>query len=150
MHAYNDMGFTAALINKSTFFYNIATYFCENDSGSFVKQQLHVKDIVTIQEEDYGENYAIIEAILSHRANNGKLYAFIIVNWFEETSQTTLGCPEYKLVVDNSWRHIFPISVVDLVNKIHFVHKCVGNTCEASHDVTNKYYIKNMYYFTAV
>src|SRR5688572_27222408 len=70
MHAYNDMGFTAALINKSTFFYNTTTYFCENDNGSFVKQQLQVNGVITIQEEDYEKNYAIVGAIFSHRANN--------------------------------------------------------------------------------
>ena len=150
MQSYNNMGFTAALINKSTYFYDAATYFCEDDTGSFVKQQLHIKDIVIIQEEDYGENYAIIEAIFSHCANNNKLYAFVIVNWFEETSQTVLGCPEYKLIMDNSWRRVFPISIIDSINKVHFVHKCVENTCKKSHDMTNNHYIKNMYYFTAV
>jgi hypothetical protein len=149
MQSYNDMGFTAALINKSTYFYDAATYFCD-DTGSFVKQQLHIKDIVTIQEEDYGENYAIIEAIFSHYANNSKLYAFVIVNWFEETSQAVLGCPEYKLIMDDSWRRVFPISIIDSINKVHFVHKCVENTCKKSHDMTNNHYIKNMYYFTAI
>ena len=90
------------LINKSIYFYDTATYFCEDDSGYFVKQQLHIKDVVTIQEVDYGENYAMIEAIFSYCANNNKLYAFVIVNWFEETSQTVLSCLEYKLIMDNS------------------------------------------------
>jgi hypothetical protein len=149
MLAYKDMDLPAALINKSTLFYKMATYLCESDNGSFVKQRLHVGDVVTIQEEEFGENYAIIEAIFSHRANNDKLYAFVIVNWFEETTQTKLSCPIYRLVHNNSWRRVFPISVIDLVNKIHFVHNCTI-TCNDSHDTTNFYYIKNKYYFNAV
>ncbi len=111
---------------------------------------MHVKDIVIIQEENYGENYTIIEAIFSHRANNRKSYAFIIVNWFEETPQTILDCSIYRLMMDNSWRRVFPISIVDSVNKVHFVHKCIGDTCKTSHDTKNIYYVKNKYYFTAI
>uniref|UniRef100_U9U036 Uncharacterized protein n=1 Tax=Rhizophagus irregularis (strain DAOM 181602 / DAOM 197198 / MUCL 43194) TaxID=747089 RepID=U9U036_RHIID len=47
MQAYIDMEFPAALIHKMVFFYEIATYICENDQGYFVKQQLHVGDVVT-------------------------------------------------------------------------------------------------------
>ncbi|CAG8772790.1 16068_t:CDS:2, partial [Rhizophagus irregularis] len=45
MQAYIDMEFPAALIHKMVFFYEIATYICENDQGYFVKQQLHVGDV---------------------------------------------------------------------------------------------------------
>lgn len=149
MQAYIDMEFPAALIHKMVFFYEIATYICENDQGYFVKQQLHVGDVVTIQEEIYSESYAIVEAIFSHQGNNEKLYAFVIVNWFEETSQTKLDCPIYQLDWKR-WRHIFPISVIDLVNKVHFVHDCIGDMCKDSHDTKNNNYIKNKFYFTAV
>ncbi|PKK56592.1 hypothetical protein RhiirC2_799691 [Rhizophagus irregularis] len=117
MQAYIYMEFPAALIHKMVFFYEIATYICENNQGYFVKQQLHVGDVVTIQEEIYSESYAIVEAIFSHQGNNEKLYAFVIVNWFEETSQTKLDCPIYRLGWKR-WRHIFLIFVIDLVNNI--------------------------------
>lgn len=150
MLAYRDMSLPAALLNNSTFFYNMATYLCEDNNGFFMKQKLHVGDVVTIQEEDYGENYAIIEAIFSHRANNDKLYAFVIVNWFEETTQNKLDCPIYRLLMDdNNWRRVFPISVIDFTNKIHFVHNCITCT-NVTHDTLNFYYIKNKYYFNIV
>jgi hypothetical protein len=124
----------------------MVTYLCEDDNGIFMKQKLHVGDVVTIQEEDYGENYAIIEAIFSHRANNDKLYAFVIVNWFEETTQTKLDCPIYRLLMDdNNWRRIFPISVIDFTSKIHFVHNCITCT-NVTHNTLNNTKIIFIFY----
>jgi hypothetical protein len=144
------MGYTAALIYNRFFFYELATYYYEDEYGAFNKHYLHVGDIVMIQEqEEYDESYVIIEAIFSHRGNNNKLYAFVIVKWFEETFRIKLGCPIYKIQTDNQLRCIFPLSAIDLINKAHFIHDC-DDSCTMSHNLLNTNYIKNMYYFNAI
>lgn len=91
MKSYSDMNYTAALIHNRVFFYEIATYFYEDVHGSFNKNYLHTGDIVMIQEQNYGESYAIVEAIFSHRSNNDNLYAFVIVQWFERNNSNKTG-----------------------------------------------------------
>jgi hypothetical protein len=56
--------------------------------------------------------------------------------------------PIYRLRAENSWRKI---SVVNVVNSVHFIHNCKDNECIGnSHDLKNDMYIQNMYYFKAV
>jgi hypothetical protein len=144
------MGYNAALIHKKIFIYELATYFYKNEHGTFTKNHLRIGDVVMMQIQDYNESYAIVEAIFSHQGNDNKLYVFIIVKWFEETNRTRLGCPVYRIQTDNRWRHVFPLSAIDLVNNAHFLHDC-SNSCTSSHDLLNtNYYIRNLYYFKAI
>lgn len=142
--SYNDLGFHAALINSSITWYKMASYTTEDALGNKENICLRLSDVVTIQEEEYNESFAVIQSIFRHKANNNKYYAFIIVNWFEEINQkhAVLDCPLYRLLsIDNQrWRRIFPITVIDQVNKTHFVRNGNGED----------YWMKNEFYFTAI
>ena len=112
--SYKDMGFNAALINSSIRWYELASYTTiEENSGNHSKVYLHLNDFVTIQEEVYKESYAIVKGIFRHKGNDENNYAFVIVDWFENTEQehSLLKCPFYHLQTKN-WRRIFPINLL--------------------------------------
>ena len=152
--SYVDMKFEAALINSSTSWYKLASYTIEEKNSVLSKVHLHLGDFVTIYEEDHEESYAIIKGIFRHKGNNDKYYAFIVVDWFEDTGieHSLLKCPLYRLqATGNKWRRIFPITVIDNVQKVHFIHNCNSGGCQGSdHDTTNRIWIKNSFYFTAI
>ncbi|POG60455.1 hypothetical protein GLOIN_2v1487024 [Rhizophagus irregularis DAOM 181602=DAOM 197198] len=142
--SFEDIGFKSALIYSQMSWYKLATYIIEETtSGVFSKIHLHIGDFVTIQEENHDECYAIIKGIFKYKANNNKFYAFIIIDWFEEIKRVhhVLKCPLYRIqaTYDTCWRRIFPILVIDRVQKVHFVY-----------DATNECWIKNDFFFTAI
>jgi hypothetical protein len=150
--SYQDMKLEAALTNYLTSWYKLASYTIEEKNGTYSKVHLHLNDFVTIQEQDHEESYAIVKGIFQHKGNNGKDYAFVFVNWFEDTKQKhpILKCPLYRLQTRDRWRRIFPISVIENVQKIHFVHNCNLERCQNHDNDTNGTWIKNNYYFTAI
>jgi hypothetical protein len=152
--SYVDMKFEAALVNFSISWYKLVSYMIEEESGILSKVHLHVGDFITIYEEDHEESYAIIKGIFKHKGNNGNYYAFIVVDWFENTKveHLVLKCPLYNLqATGDKWRRVFPITVIDNVQKVHFIHNCNLERCqELNHDLTNRNWIKNNFYFTAI
>ncbi|CAB4405839.1 unnamed protein product [Rhizophagus irregularis] len=134
--SYVDMKFEAALINSSISWYKFASYMIEEEN------------------EDHEESYAIIKGIFQHKGNNNKYYAFIVVDWFEDimVEHSVLKCPLYRLqATGDKWRRIFPITVIDNVQKVHFIHNCNSERCQLpNHDTTNRIWIKNNFYFTAI
>ncbi|GET63970.1 hypothetical protein GLOIN_2v1790940 [Rhizophagus irregularis DAOM 181602=DAOM 197198] len=152
--SYVDMKFEAALINSSISWYKFASYMIEEENGILSKVHLHLDDFITIYEEDHEESYAIIKGIFQHKGNNNKYYAFIVVDWFEDTmvEHLVLKCPLYRLqATGDKWRRIFPITVIDNVQKVHFIHNCNSERCQLpNHDTTNRIWIKNNFYFTAI
>ncbi|POG58042.1 hypothetical protein GLOIN_2v1790940 [Rhizophagus irregularis DAOM 181602=DAOM 197198] len=152
--SYVDMKFEAALINSSISWYKFASYMIEEENGILSKVHLHLDDFITIYEEDHEESYAIIKGIFQHKGNNNKYYAFIVVDWFEDTmvEHSVLKCPLYRLqATGDKWRRIFPITVIDNVQKVHFIHNCNSERCQLpNHDTTNRIWIKNNFYFTAI
>jgi hypothetical protein len=152
--SYVDMKFEVALINFSTSWYKSASYIIEEKNGILSKIHLHLGDFITIYEEDHEESYAIIKGIFQHKSNNDKYYAFIIIDWFEDSGieHSVLKCPLYRLqATGDKWRRIFPITVIDNVQKVHFVHNCNLERCQGSdHDITNRTWIKNNFYFAAI
>ncbi|CAB4374875.1 unnamed protein product [Rhizophagus irregularis] len=152
--SYVYMKFEAALINSSISWYKFASYMIEEENGILSKVHLHLDDFITIYEEDHEESYAIIKGIFQHKGNNNKYYAFIVVDWFEDTmvEHSVLKCPLYRLqATGDKWRRIFPITVIDNVQKVHFIHNCNSERCQLpNHDTTNRIWIKNNFYFTAI
>jgi hypothetical protein len=151
--SYEDMNFGAALTNDSMGWYELASYIIEETNGTFSKVHLHLNDFVTIHDQDHDESYAIVKGIIRHKGNDDKYYAFVVVEWLENVEQEhqLLKCPLYRLQSRNQWRRIFPISVIDNVQKVHFIHNCNSERCEGSHhDVTNRSWLKNNFYFTAI
>jgi hypothetical protein len=126
----------------------------KEESGILSKVHLHVGDFITIYEEDHEESYAIIKGIFKHKGNNGNYYAFIVVYWFENTKveHSVLKCLLYNLqATGDKWRRVFPITVIDNVQKVHFIHNCNSERCqELNHDLTNRNWIKNNFYFIAI
>jgi hypothetical protein len=141
--SYKDMGFNEALkyFSKSSIrWYEVASYITiDENNGNLSKVYLHLNDFVTIQEEEYDECYAIVKGIFRHKGNNENNYAFIVVDWFEnsEREHSTLKCPIYYLQT-KKWRRIFPINVLDNVQKVHFIR------------YGDKKWIKNIFHFTAI
>jgi hypothetical protein len=137
--SYRDMEMKAALVNFTLSWYEFASYTIEETNGNFSKVYLHLDDFVTIQEEDYKESYAMIRGIFRHKGNNGNYYAFVVVDWFENTGREypLLKCPFYSLQTKN-WRRVFPLNILDNVQKVHFIH------------YSDNRWIKNNFYFTAI
>ncbi|GET58590.1 hypothetical protein GLOIN_2v1790940 [Rhizophagus irregularis DAOM 181602=DAOM 197198] len=152
--SYVDMKFETALINSSISWYKFASYMIEEENGILSKVHLHLDDFITIYEEDHEESYAIIKGIFQHKGNNNKYYAFIVVDWFEDTmvEHSVLKYPLYRLqATEDKWRCIFPITVIDNVQKVHFIHNCNSERCQLpNHDTTNRIWIKNNFYFTTI
>ena len=140
--SFKDIGFKSALTYSQMSWYKLATYTIK-ETDVFSKIHLHIGDFVTIQEEDHDKCYAIIKGIFKHKGNNDKFYAFIVIDWFEDTNRihNILKCPLYRIQTTHNtrWRRIFPISIIDRVQKVHFVY-----------DVTSEFWIKNNFYFTAI
>lgn len=140
--SFEDIGLKSALIYSQMNWYKLATYTIE-DTGVFSKIHLHIGDFVTIQEENHDECYAIIKGILKYKGNDDKFYAFIVIDWFENIYRIhhILKCPLYRIQATHNtrWRRIFPISIIDHVQKVHFVY-----------DTMNGFWIKNNFYFTAI
>lgn len=141
--SFKDMGLNSALIYSQMCWYESATYTIEETRGIFTKIHLHIDDFVTIQEENHDECYAIIKGIFKYKSNDGSFYAFIVIDWFEDINRnhSVLKCPLYRIqsTEDACWRRIFPISIIDRVQKVHFVY-----------DKTSGLWIKNSFYFTAI
>ena len=152
--SYRDFGYNSALINTAISFYEGITYLAEDDHGVFNKCVLHLGDVVIINVNEEGENYAIVRAIFRHKGNNGYFYAFIAIDWFEKTGQTNnmLECPIYKIqsTKNRNWRRIYPLMIIDQVAKVNFIYNCLAKKCINGHDLSNTSYLKNNYFFTAI
>ncbi|GES94412.1 hypothetical protein GLOIN_2v1790940 [Rhizophagus clarus] len=141
--SFMDIGQKSALIYSQMGWYELATYTMEESNGVFSKVHLHIGDVVTIHEKDSGECYAIIKGIFKYKGNDDKYYAFITIDWFDNINRihNVLKCPLFRIQTsqDIRWRRIFPISIIDHVQKVHFVY-----------DTKIDLWIKNNYYFTAI
>jgi hypothetical protein len=146
--AYESFGYHASLINKTYNFYECASYIQDTREAQC---HLNTKDVVMIQVADYGESYAIIKGIFRHKNNDGNFYSFIYIDWFEDTHKThnKLDCPIFVLCHDDSYRKIFPLTIVDEVQKVHFVHDCDAR-CKNNHNLENRLYLKNEFFFKAI
>src|SRR5438128_9442956 len=98
------------------------------DNGKFYTHiKLHIGDIIIIKEEE-SELYIIIKTIFTHKYNNDSVYVFVWINWLKDTERTDslLRCPifERQRESDTIWHHIYPISILNEISKVHFVHPC--------------------------
>jgi len=134
--------------NHQPSFFEYVRFDYIKESADTIRCILHIGDVVSINTDESGEAFAIIRGIFCQEDH---YFTFVIVDWFETTNRTKLGCPVYRLQAENSWRRIFSISVINVVNTVHFIHNCKDGECIGdSHDLRNDMYIRNMYYFKAV
>ncbi|PKY19767.1 hypothetical protein RhiirB3_384336 [Rhizophagus irregularis] len=106
-----DLGVEEALTQfYSISWYEFVSYTIEETNGTFSKIQLHLNDYITINDEDYGESYAVIKGIFRHKGNNGKYYAFIVIDWFKNINQkhSVLECPLYQIqgIGNQRWKNV--------------------------------------------
>ncbi|CAG8843173.1 14031_t:CDS:2, partial [Gigaspora margarita] len=144
----------AALIHRRVEFYKQISYTLLNDDGTFdMHMNLHSGDIVQIQEET-GLSYAILKGIFTHKYNDGLVYSFIWIDWLRECLilDPILQCPVYeKQTAENTrWHQVYPISLIDNLSKIHFVHHCHSTCTSTLHDPSNNQYVRNEFYYEAI
>jgi hypothetical protein len=144
--AYEDLGDYSAAPNSTPLFYEYASYVLVKEDGDTALCRLHVGDIVSFNIEELDDSFAVIRTIFCHQKND-RHFAFIIVDWFENTNKTMLDCPIYRLRTVANRRKIFSITLINTVNAVHFVHLCKDECIGSNHDSTNKLYIRNMYFF---
>lgn len=146
--AYEDLE-KYIISNNQPSFFEYASFVYIKESSEAIRYALHIGDVVSIDTDEFGEGLATVQGIFCHRSD--QIFTFIIIDWFESTSLVKLDCPIYKLQTGRSRRKIFPISVVNAVNRVHFIHNCNDGECiGGNHDFRNKTYIRNMYYFNTV
>ena len=118
-----------------------------DDNGEFYAHiKLHIGDVVIIKEEE-DESYVIIKAIFTHKYNNDSVYAFVWIDWLKNTERTDslLRCPifERQRESDTRWHRIYPISILNEIPKVHFVHACRPSYSADTHDNANIQYYMN-------
>ena len=142
------------IITRCITFYNSISYTVLEDDGELhTNIKLYPENIVTIQEEG-GKSYTIVRVIFTHKYNNTKKYAFILVDWLRDTQrfEPILRCPIYEKqrLTDRRWHRVFPISIIDNLPCVQFLHNC-ASTCQVGfHDTTNIQYLKNIFFYKAV
>ena len=135
-------------------FYKRISYTLLDNDGRFNSHlDLHVGAVVQIQEES-GASFAIIKAIFTHKYNDGLIYAFIWIDWLREifNIDPVLQCPVYEVqTAENTrWYRVYPITCIDGLPKVHFVHRCHSTCTFNSHDLSNNQYFKSEFYYTAI
>ena len=125
----------------------------DNNNEFYAHVKLHIGDVITIKEEG-GESYAIIKMIFTHRYNDENVYAFVWIDWLKDIERTDplLKCPifEKQRELDARWYRIYPISIINEVPKVHFVHTCRSSCSANIHDPTNIQYFKNIFFYKIV
>ena len=106
-----------------------------------------------IKEED-NESYAIVKTIFTHKYNDGNIYTFIWIDWLKDIKHidSLLRCPifEKQKELDIRWYRIYPISVINDIPKVHFLHACHSSCSADMHDTTNIQYFKNNFFYKLV
>jgi hypothetical protein len=126
----------------------------KNEKGTINKIKIKSGDVIEIEEETTDKpTYAIVRAIISHEGNDTNNYFFFYIKWYNEIpgseNNSLGGCPRFKLDDDEKWDLIFPISIVDRQQMVHFVHDCTTFCKIDKHDSSNVFY-KNEYFFNPV
>ena len=134
--------------------YRYMRYTLLDDNGEFYAHiKLHIGDVVIIKEEE-DESYAIIKAIFTHKYNNDSVYGFVWIDWLKNTEHTDglLRCLifERQRESDTRWHRIYPISILNEIPKVHFVHACRPSCSADTHDNANIQYYMNQYFYKTV
>ena len=134
--------------------YRYMRYTLLDDNGEFYAHiKLHIGDVIIIKEEE-SESYVIIKVIFTHKYNNDSVYAFVWIDWLKNTERTDglLRCPifERQRESDTRWHRIYPISILNEILKVHFVHACRPSCSANTHDNANIQYYMNQYFYKTV
>ena len=94
-----------------------------------------------------------VKAIVLHKYNNDTFYPFFVFDWFSSTRSrhNILQCIIYLAQGQNDrWQHIYPLTFVDHIPRVHFLHVCSHFCTVEQHDITKRQYMKNEFYYNAV
>ena len=60
---------------------------------------LRVGDVINVKEEEEENSFALIRAIVRHKANNTNAYIFLVIDWFQAIGgeDKLLNCSYYML-----------------------------------------------------
>jgi len=141
------------IVNWSIKLYQYIQYTVLDNDEFYAHVKLHIGDVVMIKEEG-GELYAIIKAVFTHKYNDGNIYAFVWIDWLRDVEHTDslLRCPifERQRESDARWYHIYSISIINDIPKVHFVHACHSSCSADFHDAANIQYFKNAFFYKSV
>jgi len=141
------------IVSWSIKLYRYIRYTVLDNNEFYTHVKLHISNVVIINEEG-GESYTIIKAVFTHKYNNGNVYAFVWIDWLKDIERTDslLRCSifEKQRDLDARWFRIYPISIINDVPKVHFVHACHSLCSADSHDITNIQYFKNAFFYKSV
>ena len=147
------MNMKGGIVNKGLEFYDYVSYVVLDDGEVEANVRLHVGDVIDIKEEEEKDAFAMIRAIVRHKANNGNLYVFLVIDWFEAIGgeDELLRCPYYKLQrpEEMRWRRVYPMAFVDHISNAHFVH-CCSSSCTNKHDEINRSYLHNSFFYKTI
>ncbi|RGB22335.1 hypothetical protein C1646_776261 [Rhizophagus diaphanus] len=151
--AYRDyFNFTEYIHNNKLNYYNYISYKILDEEGESSTIQIHVGDIVEIEVENDGISYVIVKAIFLHTYNNNKTYSFYYLNWFEKIEgkngfDNIMMGQKYKICVERKkWINIFPIHLINLIPKIHFIHQCDSSCLIGNHNLSQPYLLNEFFY----
>lgn len=151
--AYHREDSHAALNYRRLEFYNGISYTVRDGSES-LKVRINVGDVVDVSEPREGIAYARVGAIIRHKANDGRHFPFLVLEWFTASrrSEAVLDCPIYELQRPDTakWQQLFPLSCVDHTANVHFVHACTRSCTLGQHDLRNRQYFRNDFFYRAV
>jgi hypothetical protein len=139
---------------RSIKLYQYIWYMLLDDYSEFYANiKIYIDNIVIIKKED-AESYAIIRAVFTYKYNNKLVYAFVWIDWFNniECINTLLNCSifERQRALDSRWYWVYPISILNNVPKVHFVHACYSSCSANLHDDTNNQYFMNNFFYKTV
>src|SRR6266480_4635861 len=162
-HAYiEELNCIEHLASRKVKYYKNISYTIV-DADDQINIKLCVGDVVDVLEDISDDretelktmtSYAQIRAIFIHTKDQLQI-PFLLLDWFIslETNDPQLNCPRYKLqrLSDQTWRRIYAVKWIDHQPNVHFVHQCRKTGCDnGNHDLTNIYYVHNIFYYTAV
>jgi hypothetical protein len=140
-------------------FYQHLSFTILDDDDTLIEEEikLQVGDVVEVEGKEDGdaENekwFARIQAIFVHQSNDNNYHVFLLFEWFDLIGfDPFMQCNRYLLQGHREdWKQIHPISIINLHQKIHFVHDCSPSCTVEKHDINNRNYFKNDFLFTAI
>ncbi|CAG8771651.1 15108_t:CDS:1, partial [Gigaspora rosea] len=144
-----------AILNTKIRYYQNASYSIVESNSDFQDVRFCVGEAVETTLSNNGQPaFRVVKGIIEHKWNDNQVYVFINLKWlkFLNKFDNLLGCPIYCLqrACKNDFDRIHPISIVSKSPDTPFVHNCKSKCSPLQHNVTNREYIQNDFFYTAI
>ncbi|GBB93527.1 hypothetical protein RclHR1_02190002 [Rhizophagus clarus] len=129
-------------------YYQNVSYFIIESDGDYQDVKLRVGEAVeTTLHTDWQPAFGVVKGIIKHTWNDGHDYVFIYLDWLGDLKK----CDDLlQHTYNNSWDGIHPISIVSRSPNVPFVHNCKSRCLLQQHDFTNREYLRNDFFYTAI